>query len=82
MDSIIERRVEEKLKKRIKVNLSREEAAEMMGISVSKLKLMISQREIPVVRIGDRVLISAKTIREHSENHESYSGSRPRKPKK
>jgi excisionase family DNA binding protein len=49
--------------------LNVKEASEHLGISVPKLRLLMTSGEIGHVRIGRRTLLSAKTIAEFIEKH-------------
>jgi excisionase family DNA binding protein len=62
-------------------NLSKREAAQMLGISVRKVEKLIYDRSIDHVRIGSRVLIpyaaiehfnEAHTVKAYSSNSEAF----------
>ena len=51
-----------------------DEAAELLGISNTTLRFIVKQGQIPVVRIGRRVLISRKVLDEVASGERSIDG--------
>ena len=51
------------------LNLSVDEAARVLAISTRLMRSLIAKGEIPVVRVGDRVLVPVEQLREWNRAH-------------
>jgi excisionase family DNA binding protein len=66
--------VDSPLLSRFKLQFSREEAAEMLGVSLRTLDRLIAEKQITVRRIGRRVLITRDTLAQFTKRNHQTGG--------
>jgi excisionase family DNA binding protein len=58
--------------------LTRQDAADELGVSLSTLTRLVRVRALPIVKVGRRTLVRPSAIERYIVKHEGYKGGRRR----